>query len=234
MVSDIHTFISAFFWLATGFLNTFSQEAESPRPSHSRTRGSTEQGSYWMLFGGPHQVNDCQTLSSSFISSDSYWCLQSTEGPDLRARFDTAHQWIINSSGSRKASASSDHDPSTMINQNAIISAAASHKMSPNSPSHKAQKASHRRTHTHTYVSRNNSVLLASFRQGYITGCGWSEKHSSALPPALQQLYMDLHHWKKSDICRIKSVLLISTAIHSKQPRKPAHSFRPILSEVTS
>lgn len=59
-------------------------------------------------------------------------------------------------------------------------------------------------------------------------------KESSAFPPALQQLNMDLHHWKKSDICRIKPIFLISTAIQSTQPQKPASSFRTILSHIIS
>lgn len=233
MVSDIHTFIAAFFWLATGFLNTFSQEAEFPCPSHSHPQESAGQGSYRMLFRGQHQVNDCQTLGSSFISSDSYWCLQSTEGPDLRARFDTAHQWIINSSGSRKASASSDHDPLRWLTRMQLSVLLLLTKCLW-ILHHTKSKRHHTGAHTHTYVSRNNSVLLALFHQSYNIGCGWSEKHSSALPSALQQLYMDLHHWKKSDICRIKPIFLISIAIQSKQAQKSAHSFRPTLFEVTS
>ena len=45
MVTDIHTFISAFFCLATELLNTISQEAEFPHPSRSQTQGSAGRGS---------------------------------------------------------------------------------------------------------------------------------------------------------------------------------------------
>ena len=120
-----------------------------------------------------------------------------------------------------------------MINQNAIMNAPASHKMSLNSPSHRAQKAPHR--HTHSHVRKQKQFCAFTFvSSGFILSiANGLRKESSAFPPTLQQLYTDLHHWK-SDTCRIKPIFLISTAMQSVQPQKPASSFRTILSHVAS
>lgn len=154
MATDIHTFISAFFCLATELLTQLHRKLNSHVPHIPKHREVQDEEVNLTLPRGPHQVNSCQTLSPSFISSDSYWCQQSTEEPDLRACFDTVQQWIINSSKSCKASARSEHEPSAMINQNAIINAPASHKMSPNSPWHKIQKAPHRNAHPHAWKQK--------------------------------------------------------------------------------
>lgn len=137
-----------------------------------------------MLPRGPHQANDCQTLSLFHL----FWLLlmpaiHRGTGPDLRAHFDTVRQWIINSGGSHKTSASSNHDPSTMINQNAIINAPASHKMSPNSPSRKAQKAPCRHaTLTHTKAETIRAYTFVSSGLYYQLRMVWEKK---ALPSPL-------------------------------------------------
>lgn len=137
--------------------------------------------------------------------------------------------------GSRKASARSKHEPSMMINQNAIINAPASPKMSPNSPSHKAQKALHRNARTSTCMKAETILrFYLCFFRVILSAVSCLREESSALPPALQQLYADLQQSVKSHICRTKSVFLISTAIQSMQSQKLACRFRTILGHVTS
>lgn len=198
MATDNHTFILAFFCLATEILTQLHRKLNSHVPHIPKHREAQDEEVNLTLPRGPHQVNGCQTLSSSFISSDSYWCWQSTEEPELRARFDTVQQWIINSGGSRKVSARGKHEPSRMINQNAFINAPASHKMPPNSPSHKFQKAPHRNAHPRLWKQKQfcafafvSSALYYIFVSSAVSGL---REESSALPPALQQLYTDLQH----------------------------------------
>lgn len=184
MATDIHTFISAFFCLATEILTQLHRKLNSHIPHIPKHKKAQDEEVNLTLPRGPHQVNGWQTLNPSFISSDSYWCQQSMEEPDLRACFDTVQQWIINSSRSHKASARSKHEPSMMINQNAIINAPASHKMSPNSPSHKIQKAPHRNAHPHIWKQKQFCAFtFVSSGLYYQLWVVWEKK---ALPCQLQ------------------------------------------------
>jgi len=71
-----------------------------------------------------------------------------------------------------------------MINKKAIINAPASHKTSPNSPSHKAQKASRR--HTRSQIQKQKQFCaLPLFLQGFINNCEWSEEINLCLSPRI-------------------------------------------------
>lgn len=142
-------------------------------------------------------------------------------------------QWIINSSRSHKASVRSSHDPSMMINQTAITNASASHKMSLNTPTHKAQKASCSHARSHVWKLKQPCAwTVTETIQGYIINYEWSKKPQ---PPThrVQEIYKDLHCWK-NDICRIKPVFLqqFNSCSHRNLPGVAEPSF-PTLLTVT-
>lgn len=117
-----------------------------------------------------------------------------------------------------------------MSNQNAIISALLLTKCL--RILHLTKPKRHQPgTHTHMYKSRNNSVLLPLFLQGYIVNSKEPEKGKLCLPPHIIAITCEPASLE-DDTCRIKSIL-ISAAIQLMQPQKAASSSRTSVSHVT-
>lgn len=115
-----------------------------------------------------------------------------------------------------------------MSNQNAIISALLLTKCL--RILHLTKPKRHQPgTNTYTYKSRNNSVLLPLFLQGYIINSEQSEK--ALLSPHVITIMCGPASLE-DDTRRIKSIL-ISAAIQLMQPQKAASSSRTSISHVT-